>query len=166
MSAPVRLAARRTESNRPMEKETMDKHLRIALSRRTAVSGMAVEAAAAAIAFVPLLVGGIVPDMPSGPVDVRISRLAMAPGTVIDAYAVPYPALMYIETGTTAGPGGPGRIGYGADGTVIGETTGEEVQYTPADVPDGAGNERTALMSSIVIEFVPVEGEATPAAGM
>ncbi len=180
----------------------MDEHLRMDLSRRTAVSGIVAGAATAlfgggllttaqeatpaagqcvatappadesGIAFVPLLVGGIVPDMPPGPVEVRISRLAMAPGTVIDAYAVPYPSLMYIETGTTACPGGPGRIGYGADGTVIEETTGEEVQYTPAgatqyipaSVPDGAGNEGTALMSSIIIEFVPVEGEATPAA--
>jgi hypothetical protein len=59
------------------------------------------------IASVPLLVGGIVRDMPKGPVEVRISRLAMAPGTVIDAAVVPYPALMYIETGTTACPGAP-----------------------------------------------------------
>ncbi len=49
------------------------------------------------IAFVPLLVGGVVRDMPTGPVEVRISRLAMAPGTVIEPGAVPYPALMYIE---------------------------------------------------------------------
>ena len=48
------------------------------------------------IALVPLLVGGIVRDMPEGPIEVRISRLAMAPGTVIDPAASPYPALMYI----------------------------------------------------------------------
>jgi hypothetical protein len=124
---------------------------------------------ASGIAFVPLLVGGIVPDMPAGPVEVRISRLAMAPGTTIDAAAVPYPALMYIETGTTACPGGPGRIGYGPDGTILEETTGEGIQYTPAGstqyipahVPDGSGNEGTTLMSSIVIEFVPVTGDGT-----
>jgi hypothetical protein len=102
--------------------------------------------------------------------EVRISRLAMAPGTVIDAAAAPYPALMYIETGTTACPGGPGRIGYGPDGTITEETTGEGIQYTPAgatqyipaNVPDGAGNEEPELMSSIIIEFVPVEQTATP----
>jgi hypothetical protein len=77
------------------------------------------------IGFAQLLVGGIVHDMPSGPVEVRLSRLAMAPGTTIEASAVPYPALMYMETGTTACPGGPGRIGYGPDGTIIEETTGE-----------------------------------------
>ena len=112
-----------------------------------------------------LLVGGIVPDMPAGPVEVRLSRLAMAPGTTIAAAANRYPALMYMEAGTTACPGGPGRVGYAADGTVIEKTTGEGIQYTPAgatqyvpaNVPDGAGNEGPGLMSSIIIEFVPVE---------
>jgi hypothetical protein len=117
-----------------------------------------------------LLVGGVVRDMPAGPVEVRISRLAMAPGTTIEASTVPYPALMYMETGTTACPGGPGRIGYGPDGKIIEETTGEGIQYTPAgstqyipaNVPDGAGNEGPGLMSSIIIEFVPVEQGAPP----
>ena len=122
------------------------------------------------IGFAQLLVGGIIHDMPPGPIEVRISRLAMAPGTVLDAAASPHPALMYMETGTTACPGGPGRISYGPDGTVIEETTGEGIQYTPAgatqyipaNVPDGAGNEGSELMSSIIIEFVPVEQTATP----
>ena len=122
------------------------------------------------IGFAQLLVGGIVHDMPAGPVEVRISRLAMAPGTTIEPAAAPYPALMYMEAGTTACPGGPGRIGYAADGTVIEETTGEGIQYTPAgatqyipaNVPDGAGNEGSELMSSIIIEFMPVGEDATP----
>jgi hypothetical protein len=124
------------------------------------------------IGFAQLLVGGIVPDMPAGPVEVRISRLVMAPGTAIEAGGVPYPALMYIETGTTACPGGAGRIGYASDGTIIEETTGEGIQYTaagatqyiPANVPDGAGNEGATLMSSIILEFVPVADGGTPAA--
>jgi hypothetical protein len=123
------------------------------------------------IGFVQLLVGGIVNDMPTGPVEIRLSRLTMAPGTTLDAEALPYPALMYIETGTTACPGGAGRMSYGADGTVLEVTTEEGVQYTsagatqyiPANVPDGAGNEENELMSSIIIEFVPVEDGATPA---
>lgn len=123
------------------------------------------------IGFAQLLVGGIVPDMPAGPVEVRLSRLAMAPGTTIEAITVAWPALMYIETGATACPGGPGRIGYAADGTVITDTTEEGVQYTPAGatqyipggVPDGAGNEGPGVMSSIIIEFVPITGEGTPA---
>jgi hypothetical protein len=128
---------------------------------------------ASGIAVVPLLVGGIVPDMPAGPVEVRLTRLAMAPGTTMDAYAVPYPSLMFIETGTTACPGSAGRVGFGPDGTVIEVTTEEGTQYTPAgatqyipaNIPDGAGNEGPGLMSSLVIEFVPVAGGGTPTAG-
>jgi hypothetical protein len=124
------------------------------------------------IAFVPLLVGGIIRDMPPGPIEIRISRLAMSPGTVIPAAAAPYPALMYIETGTTACPGDAGRIVYAPDGTIVEEATGDGVQYTPAGstqyipagIPDGAGNEETDLMSSIIIEFVPVEQTSTPTA--
>jgi hypothetical protein len=101
----------------------------------------------------------------------------MAPGTTIEAEAFPYPALMYMEKGTTACPGGPGRIGYGPDGAIIEEMTEEGIQYTPegatqyipANVPDGAGNEGPGLMSSIILEFVPVESgaatmESTPSA--
>lgn len=129
------------------------------------------QADASGIGFAQLLVGGIVPDMSAGPVEVRISRLTMAPGSTLEAAAVPFPFLMYIEQGTTACPGGPGRITYGPDGTVLEVTTKEgvqysstgETQYVPANVPDGAGNEENVLMSSLVIEFVPVEGNATPA---
>ena len=173
---------------------------RLGLSRRTAVVGMATGAAAlfardcgaalaqdatpiagecvatapaadaSGVGFASLLVGGIIRDMPAGPVEVRISRFTLEPGTPFEAVAVPYPSLMYIETGASDCPGGAGRIVYGADGAILDETTGEGVQhiptgttqYIPASVPDGAGNEGTELMSSIVIEFVPVETGATP----
>ena len=77
---------------------------------------------------------------------------------------------MYIETGASDCPGGAGRIVYGPDGAILDETTGEGVQhistgttqYIPANVPDGAGNMGTDLMSSILIEFVPVKPAATP----
>jgi hypothetical protein len=153
------------------------RRLALGAQEATAAAGQCVATAppadASGIAFVPLLVGGIVPDMPAGPTEVRISRLAMAPGTVIEAYEVPYPALMYIETGITACPGDPGRIVYAPDGTVVEESTEAGVQYTsagstqytPANVADGAGNEGTELMSSIIIEFVPVAAGATPASG-
>jgi hypothetical protein len=122
------------------------------------------------VGLAPLLVGGIVRDMPTGPVEVRISRFTLKPGTPFEAAALPYPSLMYIETGASDCPGGAGRIVYGPDGAILDETTGEGVQhiptgttqYIPASVPDGAGNEGTELMSSIVIEFVPVESGATP----
>jgi hypothetical protein len=153
------------------------RRLALEAQEATAEAGQCVATAppadASGIAFVPMLVGGIVRDMPAGPVEVRISRLAMAPGAVIDATAVPYPALMHIETGITACPGAPGRIVYAPDGTVVEESTEEGVQYTPAGltqyipggVPDGAGNEGAELMSSIVLEFVPVAAGATPASG-
>jgi hypothetical protein len=122
------------------------------------------------VGLASLLVGGIVRDMPTGPVEVRISRFTLQPGTPFEATALPYPSLMYIETGASDCPGGAGRIVYGPDGAILNETTGEGVQhiptgttqYIPASVPDGAGNEGTELMSSILIEFVPVEPGATP----
>jgi hypothetical protein len=125
---------------------------------------------ASGVGFASLLVGGIVRDMPAGPVEVRISRFTLEPGTPFEAVAQPYPSLMYIETGASDCPGGAGRIVYGPDGAILDETTGEGVQhiptgttqYIPASVPDGAGNEGRELMSSIVIEFVPVETGATP----
>jgi hypothetical protein len=125
---------------------------------------------ASGVGLASLLVGGIVRDMPAGPVEVRISRFTLEPGTPFEAVALPYPSLMYIETGASDCPGGARRIVYGPDGAILDETTGEGVQhiptgttqYIPASVPDGAGNEGTELMSSIVIEFVPVETGATP----
>ncbi len=125
---------------------------------------------ASGVGLASLLVGGIVRDMPAGPVEVRMSRFTLKPGTPFEAAALPYPSLMYIETGASNCPGGAGRIVYGPDGAILDETTGEGVQhiptgttqYIPASVPDGAGNEGTALMSSIVIEFVPVQTGAAP----
>lgn len=126
------------------------------------------------VGFAMLLVGGIVHDMPAGPVEIRISRFTLEPGTPFPPSPLPYPALMYIETGASDCPGGAGRIVYAADGAILDETTGEGVQhiptgttqYIPAGVPDGAGNEGSELMSSLVIEFVPVETDAasTPVA--
>jgi hypothetical protein len=120
------------------------------------------------IGFAALLVGGIVPDMPAGPVEVRISRFTLEPGTPFPPGVVPYPALMFIETGESACPGGPGRVVYNPDGSVLSEATEEGVQvvptgttqYIPGGVPDGAGNDGTTLMSSLVIEFVPAGSEA------
>ncbi len=125
------------------------------------------------VGFVSLLVGGIVHDMPAGPVDVRISRFTLEPGASVPPGTLPYPALMYIETGDSTCPGNPGKIMYGADGAVLYETTGEAAShvcpagttwYIPGEIEDAAANEGTELMSSLVIEFVPVEQTATPMA--
>jgi hypothetical protein len=78
---------------------------------------------------------------------------------------------MYIETGESTCPGNPGKIMYGADGAVLHETTGEAeghvcpagtTWYIPGGIEDAALNEGTELMSSLIIEFVPVGGDATP----
>lgn len=125
------------------------------------------------IGLASLLVGGIVHDMPAGPVDVRISRFTLEPRASVPPGTLPYPALMYIETGESTCPGNPGKIMYGADGAVLYETTGEAAShvcpagttwYIPAGIEDAAANEGTELMSSLIIEFVPVAGDATPTA--
>ena len=123
------------------------------------------------IGLASLLVGGIVHDMPAGPVEVRITRFTLEPGASVPPGTAPYPSLMYIETGESTCPGNPGKIMYGADGTVMYETTGEAAShvcpagttwYIPGGIEDAALNEGTTLMSSLVIEFVPVSGDATP----
>ena len=118
-----------------------------------------------------LLVGGIVQDMPAGPVEVRITRFTLEPGASVPPGTAPYPRLMLIETGESTCPGNPGKIMYGADGTVMHETTGEAAThvcpagttwYIPGGIEDAAANEGSELMSSIIIEFVPVAQTATP----
>ena len=46
------------------------------------------------VGFVSLLVGGVIHDMPSGLVEIRLSRFTLEPGTPFSASAIPYPALM------------------------------------------------------------------------
>jgi hypothetical protein len=124
------------------------------------------------VGLASLLIGGIIRDMPAGPIEVRISRFTLEPGAGVPPTALPYPALMHIETGESSCPGGPGKIMYGADGSVLGTSNGEDPHlcpagttwYIPAGIADGADNEDAELMSSIIIEFVPVEAEATPTA--
>jgi hypothetical protein len=93
------------------------------------------------------------------------------PGVTVPAEAFPFPALMYIETGESACPGEAGRIVYAPDGSIL-DMAGESgtqyipegtTQYIPAGIPDGAGNEGTSLMSSLVISFAPAETDGTPA---
>ena len=149
-------------------------HDRAVAQEATPASGQCVAAAPPTqdgIGFAPLLVGGIVHDMPAGPVEVRISRFTLEPGAGVPSATGLNPALMYIETGESTCPGNPGKIMYGADGAVLYETTGEAAShvcpagttwYIPGGIEDAADNEGTELMSSLIIEFVPVEQTATP----
>lgn len=128
--------------------------------------------AADGIGLAALLAGGIVHDMPAGSVKVGIYRFTLEPGASVPPAALPYPALMYIETGESTCPGNAGKIMYGADGAVLYETTGEAAShvcpagttwYIPAGIEDAAENEGSELMSSLIIEFVPVEADAAGA---
>jgi hypothetical protein len=116
------------------------------------------------VGLASLLVGGIVRDMPAGPVEVRIARFTLEPGASVPPATLPYPSLMYIETGESTCPGNRGKIMYGADGAVRHETAGEAAGhvcpagttwYIPGGIEDAAANQGVELMSSLVIEFVP-----------
>jgi hypothetical protein len=119
-----------------------------------------------------LLLEGLVPDMPAGPVRVYIGRFTLEPGALVEPLVSPDPAFMYIETGESMCPGGPGRVVYNPDGSVLDVSQGEgfqriptgTTQYIPGGVPDGASNQGTTLMSSLVIVFMPAADDATPAA--
>lgn len=121
--------------------------------------------AADGVGLATLLAGGVVHDMPAGPVKVGIYRFTLEPSAGVPPAAAPYPALMHIETGASSCPGGKGKINYGADGAVLGTSDGQiphlcpagTTWYIPAGIPDGADNLGADLMSSLVIEFVPVE---------
>jgi hypothetical protein len=123
------------------------------------------------VGLATLLAGGLVDDMPAGPVQVGIYRFTLEPGASVPPATNPNPSLMYIETGASTCPGNPGKLMYGPDGSVMYETTGEAEShvcptgttwYIPGGVEDAALNEGTTLMSSLIIEFVPVEQGATP----
>ncbi len=123
------------------------------------------------VGFASLLVGGIVRDMPTGPVDVHISRFTLEPGASVPSVPQPYSTLIYVETGGLTCPDHPGKIMYGPDGTVEYETMGSAewhtctpgmTWYVPAGIEDAAVNEGSELMSALVLEFAPVEDTATP----
>ena len=125
------------------------------------------------VGLAPLLAGGLVDDMPAGPVKVGIYRFTLEPGASVPLAANPNPSLMYIETGESTCPGNPGKRMYGPDGEVMYETTGEAEShvcpagttwYIPGGIEDAALNEGNTLMSSLIIEFVPIADSGTPAA--
>ena len=110
-------------------------------------------------------------DIPPGGFTVYILRLAVEPGGSAPASSVPHPSLDHVETGTLICPGGAPRYVIAADGSVreVGDedvtvNLGESI-YIPPNVPDGARNDGTDLLTILHIEFVPTEGGmATPSA--
>ena len=61
------------------------------------------------IGLASLLVGGIVQDMPAGPVEVRVTRFTLEPGASVPPGSTPYPRLMVIETGNRPVQANPAR---------------------------------------------------------
>ena len=125
------------------------------------------------VGLATLLAGGLVDDMPVGPVKVGIYRFTLEPGASVPRATNPNPSLMYIETGESTCPGNPGKRMYGADGTVMYETTGDAEShvcpagttwYIPGGIEDAAANEGATLMSSLIVAFIPAEDGATPTA--
>src|SRR5262245_51341156 len=103
------------------------------------------------VGLASLLVGGIVRDMPAGPVEVRIARLTLMPGASVPPATRPYPSLMYIETGESTCPGKPGgsctarcftrRPGGGRSGL-----PGRDHMVHPGGLEDAAANKGVELM--------------------
>ena len=109
--------------------------------------------------------------MPTGPVDVHISRFTLEPGASVPSAPEPYSVLVYVETGELTCPDNLGKLMYGPDGTVEYETTGGDewhtctpgmTWYVPAGIEDAALNEGSELMSALVLQFAPVTDDATP----
>jgi len=110
-------------------------------------------------------------DVPAGGFAVSITRLTLEPGGTAPASSVPHTAIDHVETGTLICPGGAPRFLFAADGSMreVGDgditvNLGESI-YIPPNVPDGARNDGTDLLTVLRIELVPMEeGMATPSA--
>ena len=109
-------------------------------------------------------------DMPAGGFTLSIVRFTLEPGKTVPASSVSHPGVDHVETGTLICPGGAPRFLVSADGSVRevgdGDVTvnlGESI-YVPANVPDGARNEGTDLLTVLHIELIPAAEMATPSA--
>ncbi|MCD6057784.1 MAG: Cupin domain [Thermomicrobiales bacterium] len=112
-----------------------------------------------------------VADVPAEGFSVGITRLTLEPGGSSPASSVPHAAIDHVETGTLICPGGAPRFLFATDGSMqeVGDgditvSVGESL-YIPPNVPDGARNEGTDLLTVLRIELIPLEGGmATPSA--
>jgi quercetin dioxygenase-like cupin family protein len=112
-----------------------------------------------------------VADIPANGFAVGITRLTVEPGGSAPASSVPHASIDHVETGTLICPGGAPRYVFALDGSMRevgdGDVTvnlGESI-YIPPNVPDGARNDGTDLLTILRIELVPLEGDmATPSA--
>jgi quercetin dioxygenase-like cupin family protein len=109
-------------------------------------------------------------DVPAGGFTVSVYRITLEPGAEAPVSSAAYPTSGYVESGTLTCPGGAPRFIIAADGSVreVGDedvivNTGEAI-YIPPDVPDGARNDGTDLVSILAVDLIPMEGMATPSA--
>jgi hypothetical protein len=109
-------------------------------------------------------------DIPAGGITLSLFRFTLEPGESLPASSVPHPGIDHVETGTLICPGGAPRFLVTADGSMreVGDedvtvNLGESI-YVPANVPDGARNEGTDLLTVLHIELIPAAEMATPTA--
>jgi mannose-6-phosphate isomerase-like protein (cupin superfamily) len=109
-------------------------------------------------------------DVPADGFTLSLARLTFEVGAVSPDSTLAYPEIAYVESGTLICPGGAPRFIIAADGSVreIGEgdfpvETGEAI-YVPANVLDGGRNDGPEPLSILVIDLLPMEAMATPAA--
>jgi quercetin dioxygenase-like cupin family protein len=109
-------------------------------------------------------------DVPADGFTLSLARITFEVGAVSPESTLAYPEIAYVESGTLICPGGAPRYIIAADGSVreIGEgefpvETGEAI-YVPANVLDGGRNDRPEQLSLLIIDLLPMEAMATPAA--
>jgi quercetin dioxygenase-like cupin family protein len=152
--------------------------LALALLARSFSQAAAQEATPAAeggmppgVAATPLINAPIpAADVPSGGFTMSIARVTFEPGSSTPVSAADRARVAYVESGTLICPGEAPRFVIAADGTVteygaedITINTGEAI-YIPPNVPDGARNDGTELLSVLLVDLVPTEEMATPSA--
>jgi quercetin dioxygenase-like cupin family protein len=107
-------------------------------------------------------------DLPTEPFSLVLARLTLEPGAVIPASSFPFIDIIYVEDGELVCPGEEGRWVYAPDGSVTGSGAGElpipagsAIYHAPNSV-DGARNDGTVPVVSLVIDFMPDSMMATP----
>jgi hypothetical protein len=111
-----------------------------------------------------------VPDVPTGPFTLSLTRLTLEAGASIPESTVPFPEIAYVESGTLMCPGGDGRWVYAPDGTVTASGAGDypvpagSAIYVAPNALDGGRNDGTEQVVALVIDFIPAEDMGTPSA--
>ena len=107
-------------------------------------------------------------DVPAEPFSLVLARLTLEPGAEIPASSLPFIDMAYIEEGELTCPGEEGRWVYAPDGSVTGSgagvlpvPTGHAIYHAPNSV-DGARNDGSVPVVSLIVDFLPDSMMATP----